>query len=164
MSGESTRNERYSDELLTAVRYLLTVGDPMKEARYGSGLQRFTAEPSETLYIVRLNAYVALENYEKPTEPVIPEDLLFIEVEGKIQQQRSSRLGSEFGKWRYSLVFAATVAGVSAGSLFWMEGILWAVMFFGGLFSLVGLPAAVITWFRLRKSKGVLRRMERILS
>lgn len=164
MGGKPAKNERYSHELLTAVRYLLTVADPIKEARYFSGLHEFAPEPGETLAIVRHNAYIAMENCEEPAEPVLPEDYLFIQVEERIQRQRSTRLVGEFGSWRDFSVIAATVAGVSAAGLFWTEGVVWAAMYFGGLFSLVGLPTAVVAWFRLERTKVVLRRLERILS
>ena len=162
--GSPRKSKRYSDELLTAVRYLLTVADPIREAKYFSGLQQFTSEPSETLGIVRSNAYVALENCADPTEPVIPEDYLFIQVEERIQRKRSARLVSVVASWRDSSMFAAIVVSLSAGGLFWTEGLLWAGMFFGGLFTLVGVPAAIVAWFRLRQTKEALQRMKNVLS
>lgn len=162
--GSPSKNKRYSDELLTAVRYLLTVADPIREAKYFSGLQQFTSEPSETLGIVRSNAYTALENCADPTEPVLSEDYLFIQVEERIQQQRSTRLVGEVGSWRDTSIFAAAVVSLSAGGLFWTEGLLWAGMFFGGLFALVGVPAAIVAWFRLRQTKEVLRWMKSVIA
>ena len=109
--------DRYSDELLEAVEHLLTVDDPEGEGRYFSGLQKYSAEPGETLGVVRQSAWFVLENYEdQEFGPNIDEDLQFLEVEARVQERRLVRLAAsrEVGS---ELALYGVAAGVALGGI-----------------------------------------------
>lgn len=158
MDAEKQEDPRYSSELVAAVRYLLTVRDPLAEGNYYDGLNKITAEPGETLAIVRHNAYAALENLESQDEETIPEDYLFIEVERRIQQQNQMKIAAELDDLRVNLVYMAAIFGLSVSGYFWDLDILWLGMLLGGLVLLVGIPKSILAWVRRRKTNELLRR------
>ena len=88
VTGDKT--DRYPRELFDAARYLLATDDPSAEAAYGSGLNALTAEPSETLSIVRHNAFALATLQEAGTS--IQEDALFVGVELRIQRGRREHI------------------------------------------------------------------------
>jgi hypothetical protein len=125
--------ERYSKELLEAAEYLTTVADPLAQG-YGSGLHKFSAEPYETLAIIRNNASVVLENFNtQEFGPNIREDLLFLEVEWKIQGAKLEQVRNKAP----SLSHAVVALGISIGALLLGEGVLYATIFLAGIILLV---------------------------
>jgi len=164
MSEESTGKDRYSNELLAAAKYLLTTANPIEEGRYSSGLAQFSPEPSETLAIVRQNAYTALENCENPELPIISEDFWFIQVEEHIQRTQSTGLTRS---WRNNLVtisIALTVVFVSIMGILGMQDLLWGASFLAAIIAIPKIPMAYSTWRKLRVSQEALPRIETVLS
>lgn len=111
----------FDPNLLEACRYLLTCDNVMKEAEYFSGLAKYSDEPSETLWIIRTNAWVAVEMVESGEAP--PDDaLLFIAVEERIrlqQQQAHDRDVAAVRKWLKFTLLAILLP--IAGLLGWVE-------------------------------------------
>lgn len=132
-------SERYSKELLSAIRYLLSVDDPLSEANYEGGLNRITAEPGETLAIIR---HIARETlYDVVTEKHVhinAEDRLFFQVEHRIQQNklretRTKERGSIPLTTHAGVVVAMAIVGLRSS-----EGVLLGGLIFGGLLLLSG--------------------------
>jgi len=99
-SQQRTKKSRYSEEFLVAVKHMLSVDDPVTEARYHTRMHDITAEPAETLARARHNARVAVENCRTGEHgAVIAEDFIFIELERRIQQLRVGRLQAGLKRW-----------------------------------------------------------------
>jgi len=137
--------DRYSAELLRAVRHLSGADDPLAEGNYGSDLNRFTAEPSETLSIVRNNARFVLENYETEEHgPNIYEDCLFVEVEFRIHDRAAERIRRDRSDSISGLMYGALALGVAGAGLIWGDTALWWLV--GGAGFVLGVYVSV--WVR----------------
>jgi hypothetical protein len=125
--------ERYSRNLLDCVEYLLGTEDPAAEGRYFSGLQRYTAEPSETLAIIRENAYTVLSDYEEHEfGPSLPDELLFLEIEARIRQRELEQLSVSYRETIPTWVLGAVTAAVALGGAFWGERFLSVALLIAG--------------------------------
>ena len=150
MSDET--RERYSDELLECVEYLLAVDNPLAETRYGGDFNRLTAEPSETLGIVRRNAYVAVDNCETGEYgPVIPEDRLFVEVELKIQDRVVALASRSQGNFIRFMPYPAVAIVVAIAGLISGDEALWLAVEIGGfVFGVLVLVLGYHTYLRAK--------------
>lgn len=125
---------RYSKELLSAVQYFLSVDDPLSEANYEGGLNRITAEPSETLAIIRCNARAAL--YDLLNEKDIhidAEDRLFFRVEHRIQQNNLRETQTKERGPISLTTHAGVVVAMAIVGLRSSDGIILGGLIFGGL-------------------------------
>lgn len=148
------KQDRYSEELLECARFLLTVEDPICEQEYGSGLHRVSAEPSETLAIIRDNARVVRDNIRNGGYgPVIPEDLLFLKVEASIRWARLKQVDQELADVGRTLIWAAAVGAVALLGL-QVENI---VRLLQGLLTLAGIVAGgLLVWWAVRRIQAKL--------
>lgn len=162
MSQQRTAKARYSEEFLVAVKHLLSVEDPVSEARYHTRMHDITAEPAETLARARHNARVAVENCRTGEHgPVIADDFLFIELELKFQRIEMGRLRTNLrrGYWTAAAggfalfagmgfaIFADNAPARSAATV-----LVAATIGAGALLLLIGIAVSARQWVGRRKA------------
>jgi hypothetical protein len=143
MNQENDELDRYSEELLSHVRDLLTVSDPEAEGRLFNGSIGWNLSPEpggaadRTVAAVRSAARWVLANCKHNYAPIIPEDYLFVELESRIQRYAYKTLSP--GVKSYGLFVAGlfSIVGSSAGGLFWSDMALWIGLVLAGAYSIL---------------------------
>ncbi len=171
MSQQRTKKPRYSEEFLVAVKHMLSVDDPVAEARYHTRMHDITAEPAETLARARHNARVAVENCRSGEYgAVIAEDFIFIELERRIQLRRVDRLQAGLKRW-YRIAAAGVVVSLAGVGFTTLAALLAAQVAVtvpaatttgtGALLLLIGLALSIRKQMERRKANRWMTEIDR---
>lgn len=171
MSQQRTKKPRYSEEFLVAVKHMLSVDDPVAEARYHTRMHDITAEPAETLARARHNARVAVENCRSGEYgAVIAEDFIFIELERRIQLLRGDRLQAGLKRW-YRIAAAGAVVSLAGVGFTTLAALLAAQVAVtvlaatttgtGALLLLIGLALSIRKQMERRKANRWMTEIDR---
>ena len=129
--------KRYAPQSVDGAKYLLRIDDPESEGQDLSQLSSLykIPEPSEFMSILRSYAYDTVENAINGNQPLIKEDMLFVELEVKRQKKANQKDEEEKRELKPLVIVGALAVALYIGTLLGMDA--KALLFVGAFFGLI---------------------------